>query len=92
MIRGFRHKGLGDFYHTGNKAGIQAKHSERLRLILVRLDAANGPKDMNLPGLKMHLLKGRLKGFWAVEVSGNWRVIFKFERQDVTEVNYIDYH
>lgn len=92
MISGFRHKGLGDFYRTGNKSGIQAKHSERLRLILARLDAANGPKDMNLPGLKMHPLKGRLKGFWAVEVSGNWRVIFKFEGQDVIEVSYTDYH
>lgn len=92
MIRGFRHKGLAAFYHMGSKAGIQAKHLERLRLILARLDAANEPRDMNLPGLKLHPLKGSLKDSWAVEVSGNWRVIFKFEGQDVTDVDYIDYH
>jgi len=92
MIKSFRHNGLKSFYSTGNKAGVQAKHSERLRIILARLDAANEPRDMALPGLRLHKLKGRLKNFWAVDVSGNWRVTFKFENQDVVDVDYLDYH
>jgi len=92
MIKKFRHKGLKAFYSTGSKAGIQAKHADRLRLILARLDAACEPKDMNLPGLRLHKLSGKLKDFWAVEVSGNWRVIFKFEKNDVIDIDYLDYH
>ncbi|MBI5232871.1 MAG: type II toxin-antitoxin system RelE/ParE family toxin [Deltaproteobacteria bacterium] len=92
MIKGFRHKGLKAFYSTGNKAGIQAKHADRLRLILARLDASREPWDMNLPGLRLHKLSGGLKGFWAVEVSGNRRVIYRFEGHDALDVDYLDYH
>lgn len=92
MIRSFRHKGLKAFYSTGSKAGIQAKHADRLRLILARLDASSKPEDMNLPGLRLHRLSGRLKGLLAVEVSGNWRVVFRFDKQDALEVDYLDYH
>ena len=92
MIKSFRHKGLSAFYSKGSKAGIQAKHADRLRLILARLDASRDPQDMNLPGLNLHKLTGNLKGFWSVEVSGNWRIIFKFEGQDAFEVDYVDYH
>lgn len=92
MIKSFRHRGLEKFYQTGSKAGISAAHAKRLRLILGRLDAALEPRDMALPGLRLHPLSGELKGFWSVEVSGNWRVIFRFEGRDVLDVNYLDYH
>lgn len=92
MIKNFHHKGLKAFYSTGNKAGIQVKHVDRLRLILARLDAANSPRDMNLPGLRLHKLTGRLKDFLSVDVSGNWRIIFRFEKQDAVDVDYLDYH
>ena len=92
MIKNFRHKGLEAFYSKGSKAGIQAKHAERLRLVLARLDAAGEPRDMNLPGLRLHRLTGRLKGYWAVDISGNWRVIFRFEKKDIIDVDYLDYH
>jgi toxin HigB-1 len=92
MIINFRHKGLRNFFEKGIKAGIQAKHAERLRLILARLTVATEPRDMNLPGLKLHKLEGKYVGFWSVEVSGNWRVIFQFEGHDVIQVDYIDYH
>jgi len=82
MIKSFRHKGLSAFYFKGSKVGIQAKHADRLRLILARLDASREPQDMNLPGLRLHKLTGDLKDFWSVEVSGNWRLIFKFEGHD----------
>jgi proteic killer suppression protein len=92
MIKSFRHKGLANFFSTGKKTGIQAKHADRIRLILARLNASHEPKDMNLPGLRLHALSGNYQGFWAVDVSGNWRILFKFEGQDVIDVDYLDYH
>jgi proteic killer suppression protein len=92
VIRGFRHKGLARFFETGSKAGIQAEHAERLRLILGRLSAATSPRDMALPGLKLHQLVGDRKGTWAVSVSGNWRVTFQFIEKDADAVDYEDYH
>ena len=92
MIRGFRHKGLAKFFETGSKAGIQAEHADRLRLILGRLSAATAPRDVALPGLKLHPLKGDRKGTWVVVVSGNWRVTFTFAGKDADTVDYEDYH
>jgi proteic killer suppression protein len=86
VIRGFRHKGLARFFETGSKAGLQPQHAERLRLILGRLNAAAGPQDMALPGLALHQLTGNRKGTWAVSVSGNWRVTFKFIGKDADAV------
>lgn len=92
MIRSFSHKGLERFFLTGNKSGIQATHASRLKLILGRLQAATSPRDMRLPGLRLHELGGRRKGVWAVDVSGNWRVTFRFAGLDAEAVNYEDYH
>ena len=88
----FRHKGLERFFTTGSTAGIQAKHRDRLRLILGRLAVAREPRDMDLPGLVLHPLKGTRRGTWAVRVSGNWRVTFSFNGSDVDTVDYEDYH
>jgi toxin HigB-1 len=92
MIRSFKHKGLARFFETGSKAGIQAQHAERLRLILAQLNAAIAPEDMALPGLRLHPLRGDRKGTWSVWVSGNWRVTFKFVGKDADVVDYEDYH
>lgn len=92
MIKSFRHKGLQKCYQSGSKAGIQAKHAGKIRLILARLDAAQDPKDMNLPGLRLHQLGGEFSSFYAVDVSGNWRIVFRFQDQDVHDVDYLDYH
>lgn len=92
MIRSFRHKGLEKFFLTGKTSGIRADHAKRLRLILGRLAAARNPQDMALPGLRLHPLKGELKEFFAVNVSGNWRIVFRFQAQDVFDVDYLDYH
>ena len=92
MIESIRHKGLREFFTGGSMAGVQAKHAARLRLILGRLNAAREPKDMDLPGLRLHKMSGNLEGFLSVEVSGNWRVIFRFEGPDVFDVDYLDYH
>ena len=92
MIRGFRHKGLAKFFETGSKAGVQARHAERRRLILGRLSAAMSPQDMALPGLSLHPLGGDRKGTWAVSVSGNWRITFAFSEKDAIDVDYEDCH
>jgi proteic killer suppression protein len=88
----FRHKGLERFFTTGSKAGIQAKHADRLRLILGRLNVAKAPADMRLPGLDLHELQGQRKGTWTVTVSGNWRLTFLFDGHDVIRIDYEDYH
>ena len=92
VICGFRHKGLGRFFETGTQSGIKAQHAERLRLILAGLNAATAPRDMALPGLNLHPLKGDRKATWSVSVSGNWRVTFRFAGKDVDAVDYEDYH
>ncbi len=88
----FRHKGLECFFLHGTTAGIQPKYARRLRLILGRLNVAREPRDMALPGLDLHPLKGERKGTWAVSVSGNWRITFEFSGPDVVNVDYEDYH
>jgi proteic killer suppression protein len=92
MIKSWRHKGLEEFFVSGNKAGIRPDHAPRLKRQLARLDAAQSPKDMNVPGWKFHGLEGRLMGHYAISVNGNWRITFRFEGTDVVLVDYQDYH
>lgn len=92
MIKSFKHKGLKKFFEAGNRSGVNPDHIKRLKLILARLDSSQTHDDMNLPGLGLHPLKGDLKDFWAVAVSGNWRVFFRFENNNIIDVNYGDYH
>lgn len=92
MIIGFRHKGLEQFYRTGNKRGIQASHAKKLNFILAALDVATEPADMSLPAFSLHSLKGKLKDHWSVWVNGNWRVMFRFDGANVELVDYQDYH
>jgi len=92
VIRSFRHKGLQRFFFDGNKKGIQPKHAEKLADILDLLDATSEIKDMNFPGSDLHPMKGDLRGFWSVKVSGNWRIVFRFDNGDVFDVDYVDYH
>ncbi len=91
-ILGFRHKGLELFFTTGRTTSIQAQHAQRLRLILGRLNVAAEPRDMDLPGLHLHPLRGNRRGTWSVRVSANWRVTFAFVGKDIDGVNYEDYH
>ena len=92
MIKSFFHKGLENFFYDGTKRGIQPKQADRLGDILDRLDAAITVRDMNFPGSGLHLLVPKRKGKWAVKVSGNWRITFKFKEGDAYEVDYLDYH
>jgi toxin HigB-1 len=92
MIRSFRHKGLETFFRTGSKAGIDPRHGARLGLQLGMLEGAVSPADMNLPGWRLHPLRGSLYGTWAVWVDKNWRLTFAFDGTDATNVDYLDYH
>jgi proteic killer suppression protein len=92
MLRSIRHKGLKRLYEDDDPRGVVAEHAVKLRDILVRLDAANTITDMDFPGFRLHPLRGKLKGFWAVTVQANWRVIFRFADHDALDVDYADYH
>ncbi len=92
MIKSFRHKGLRRFYEAGSTAGIQASHRKRLRIQLAALDTAETIEDMDIPGFKLHPLKGSRKRLLSISVSGNWRVTFEFKDGNAYIVNYEDYH
>jgi proteic killer suppression protein len=92
MIKTFRHKGLKTLYTSGSTRGVRVDHVARLRRLLAALDQATVPQDMDRPGNRLHLLKGDLTDFWSVSVSGNWRLIYRFDGVDVELVDYLDYH
>lgn len=92
MIKSFKHKGLKKFFETGSLAGIQASHATRLRMQLAALDTAQTIEDMNVPGFRLHELKGNRSGIWSITVSGNWRMTFEFFAGNADIVNYEDYH
>ena len=92
MIKSFAHKGLKVFFETGSKKGIQPEHAPKLARMLDRLDASTSPQDMNLPGYRLHQLKGDRKDMWSVSVNGNWSMTFYFEAMDAYLVDYMDYH
>jgi proteic killer suppression protein len=92
MIKSFKHKMLRRFFEDGAVGGLNPDHVAKLSRILDRLEASTGPNDMNLPGYRLHQLKGDRKGTWAVWVSANWRVTFPFDGPDAVNVDYCDYH
>ncbi len=92
MIASFKHRGLKALYDGRTARRVAPGHVEKLRDILAVLDRSRRPKDVNIPGFRLHPLKGELRGHYAVTVSGNWRVTFRFEEGDVVDVDYLDYH
>ena len=93
MILSLRHKSLRIFYETGNARGLPAEQVSKLRRILTAIDEANEPKEIGLfPGWRLHQLAGEFQGFWSVTVTGNWRIVFRFEDGNASELDYLDYH
>jgi proteic killer suppression protein len=92
MIRNIRHKGLEALHTADQTRRVNQSHVKRLRQILALLNTASTLDDIDLPGMRLHPLKGSLSGFHAVNVSGNWRVVFRFDSGDVWDVDYVDYH
>lgn len=92
MIKRLRHRGLERLYLDDDRRGINAEHVEKVRRILAQLDRSSQTEDMDIPGFKLHSLKGDLAGYWSVTVRANWRILFRFEDGDATDVDLIDYH
>ncbi len=92
MIRSFRHRRLKALYEGRGPARVAPDHVAKLERILSALDRSSGPEGMDLPGFRLHPLGGALKDHWAVSVSGNWRVTFRFEDGDAVNVDYLDDH
>ena len=92
MIRNFKHRGLKRLYEDGDARGIRPDLVDTIEDILVRLDEAVVPQALNLPGYRLHSLKGDMKGLWSVVVRANWRISFRFQDSDAFDVELIDYH
>ena len=92
MVRSFRHKGLERLFASGDARGVNAQQVKRLRRLLASLATATSPLNMNIAGYQLHPLGGERKGEWAVSVSGNWRLVFRFEGENATDVDLVDYH
>ena len=92
MIRSFRHRGLKRLFERDDRSGIRPDLADTVQEILTVLDDAAKPQDLNLPGYRLHPLKGDLKGFWSVTVRANWRIIFRFQDADAFDVELTDYH
>ena len=92
MIDSIRHKGLKRFYENDDRRLLPPDMVERIRVVLAALDQANVIEDLNRPSFRLHPLKGELKGFWAVIVRANWRIIFKFADETATDIDLVDYH
>jgi len=92
MIKSFKHKGLKNYFQTGSTSGIQQKHQRKLRMQLAAIDTAQVIDDINLPGFKLHPLKGNRDGVWSITVNGNWRITFEFIDGNAYILNYEDYH
>jgi proteic killer suppression protein len=92
MIKSFRHKGLQNYFETGSLKGIRPEHQQKLRIRLTALDTAASIEDMDLPGFRLHPLKGQKKSLWAIDVNKNWRIVFDFQDGNAYVVDYEDYH
>ena len=92
MIRSFKHRGLKRLFERDDRSGIRPDLLDDVEDILGRLNQATSPQALNLPGYRLHPLKGGLRGFWSVTVRANWRIIFRFEEEDALDVELIDYH
>lgn len=92
MIESFRHKGLNKLFEDDDRRKVPTAQSDKIARILARLNEAMTVQDMALPGYRLHPLKGKLAGFWSVSVSGNWRIVFRFENGVAYDVDLIDYH
>lgn len=92
MIRTFRHRALKRLFQDGDASKVRADQLKRISDVLAHLDTALHPADVDLPGYRLHPLKGDLKGYWSVSISGNWRIVFRFGDGDVFDVDLVDYH
>jgi proteic killer suppression protein len=92
VIESFQHKGLKRFYERGERRGLNPNMIPKIEEILSILSAAESVEEANIPGYRLHPLTGELKGFWSVRVTGNWRIVFRFEDGNALDIDLVDYH
>ena len=92
MIVGFRHRGLKRLYERGDKSQVRADMLEKIERVLAMLNRVSNPEELELPGYRLHPLKGDRAGQWAITVRSNWRIVFRFDGPDVTDIDLVDYH
>ena len=92
MIKSFRHKSLRRLFETGSTSGVQVSRAKRLRMQFTALDTAQSIEDMDIPGFRLHPLKGEMRGRWSISVNGNWRLTFEFQDENAYVLDYEDYH
>lgn len=92
MIKKIKHRGLKKFHEKGNRSQVMPDQADRIERMLDKLEVAEKPGDMNFPGYGLHPLKGNKKGLWSITVTGNWRIVCRFDGDDVTDVDLTDYH
>lgn len=92
MVKTFRHKGLKRLFEKDQLGGVRADQASRIRDVLAHLDLAETPVELDLPGYRLHALKGDRKGYWSVTISGNWRIIFRFDDGNAFDIDLVDYH
>jgi proteic killer suppression protein len=92
MIRHFQHRGLKILYDQDDRRGVSAEHVEKTARVLARLDVVTRPEQLKLPGFALHRLEGDLAGYWSVAVRGDWRIIFRFDQGNTTDVDLVEYH
>jgi proteic killer suppression protein len=92
LIRRFRHRGLRRLYEDDDRRERNAQHVEKISRVLARLGSASEPRHMDLAGWRLHPMKGEFAGYWSVTINGNWRIVFRIENGDATDVDLLDYH
>jgi toxin HigB-1 len=92
MIRRFRHRGLRRLYENDDRRELNPEYADKIARMLARLDVATQPRQLDVPGFRLHALRGDLAGHWSITVRANWRIIFRFEQGDATDVDLVDYH
>ena len=92
MIPRFRHRGLRRLYEDDDRRELNARHADKIARVLARVDQATRPDQLDLPGFRLHPLRGDLAGYWSITVAANWRIIFRFDQGDATDVDLVDYH
>ena len=88
----FAHRGLRRFYERGDSSKLNPNHAKRIRQILSNLEYARAPRNLSRRGWRLHMLRGNRSGFWSVHVSGNWRIVFRFQDGEAVDIDLIDYH
>jgi toxin HigB-1 len=92
MIRRFRHRGLRRLYEDDDRRELNPEHIDKIARMLARLDEVTGPEQLDLPGFRLHPLRGDLAGYWSITVRANWPIIFRFEQGEATDVDLVEYH